>query len=405
MVTPGYAPLEQYGAEQSFGPYTDIYALGALGYHLLTGQIPTQATDRAAGVELWAPHRINSAIDLNLSGAIMWAMQMKVHLRPQSVEDFLAVLRSPTSFDAASYLEEAPVEDAAPLRPPDELLPSTIRESEKGWFTVSVPQALLERTSRLLWPDRCACCGEPAQTTMSNEGYPLTEVPYCLACQAHMHHSMGWAVSETLSAPVRGIDSSWAALVSIASTFFGVGMILQGSTYEPGALTWGASLIGVALMSATYVVWKCHDNISPEQEQRARQQGTISPTCAALGPAVEWRGFNYGSLVLTFKNRNYARDFRNANVQQAFGSVQQAFDSVQQAPLEPALAALDVRDVGVSSQVIVDAEAQVITGIEAPDAPTRVPPPALPEYTPMATERPKAWPHRRQKSKVPASKN
>jgi hypothetical protein len=290
-------------------------------------------------------------------------------------------------------------EETSPLRPPSELLPSTIRESEKGWFMVSVPQALLERTGHLLWPDRCACCGEAAETTMSNEGYPLTEVPYCLACQAHMHHSMGWAVNETLSAPVRGIDSSWAALVSIVSTFFGVGMLLQSSSYgaEAGALTWGASMIGVALMSATYVVWKCHDNISPEKEQRARVQGTISPNCAALGPAVEWRGFSYGSLVLTFKNRNYARDFRNTNVQQAFDTVQRA--------AEPALAALDVQPIDVNPQLAADGDAQVLAGSNAPAPPSRVPPPALPEYTPLVTERPKAWPHRRQKPKVPASKN
>ncbi len=62
MLTPGYAPLEQYSQHARFGVFSDIYALGASSYHLLTGQLPTQATDRAAGVDLVAPRRLNNRI-------------------------------------------------------------------------------------------------------------------------------------------------------------------------------------------------------------------------------------------------------------------------------------------------------------------------------------------------------
>jgi serine/threonine protein kinase len=103
-LTPGYAPLEQYGQRARFGVPSDIYSLAATLYHLLTGEIPIQATDRAAGVELPAPRRLNSKVSSHVSSAVLSAMEVRVDKRPQSVGDFLKALqgvrpRSPVPLD------------------------------------------------------------------------------------------------------------------------------------------------------------------------------------------------------------------------------------------------------------------------------------------------------------------
>ena len=93
MLTQGYAPLEQYGQCARFGVPSDIYALGATLYHLLTGEIPIQATDRVSGVELPAPHRLNPKVSPHVSSAVLSAMEVRVDRRPQSVGEFLKALR------------------------------------------------------------------------------------------------------------------------------------------------------------------------------------------------------------------------------------------------------------------------------------------------------------------------
>jgi serine/threonine protein kinase len=92
MLTPGYAPLEQYGQLLKLGTFTDVYALGATLYHLLTGEVPASAVERAAGVELTPIANFNSQVTPSVERAVRQAMTMEVANRVQSVGDFLTML-------------------------------------------------------------------------------------------------------------------------------------------------------------------------------------------------------------------------------------------------------------------------------------------------------------------------
>ncbi len=48
VFSPGYSPIEQYMSEgKGYGPWTDIYAVGAVLYHCVTGTAPIEAPARA----------------------------------------------------------------------------------------------------------------------------------------------------------------------------------------------------------------------------------------------------------------------------------------------------------------------------------------------------------------------
>ncbi|MEW5870853.1 MAG: serine/threonine-protein kinase [Chloroflexota bacterium] len=91
-VTPGYSPFEQYG-RQSTDARSDVYALGATLYCLLTGVTPPESIDRATGaVVMPAPRQINPGISAQTEAAILRAMALMPEQRFPGMQAFKAAL-------------------------------------------------------------------------------------------------------------------------------------------------------------------------------------------------------------------------------------------------------------------------------------------------------------------------
>jgi serine/threonine protein kinase len=96
--TPRYAPLEQI-QDLGTSPQSDIYALGATLYHLLTGIKPPDALARAAALVSARPNplkpanEVNSAVGPELAAILNCAMAQNPDERYASAGDFREALR------------------------------------------------------------------------------------------------------------------------------------------------------------------------------------------------------------------------------------------------------------------------------------------------------------------------
>lgn len=90
----GYAPIEQYenGGVREFTPQTDIYALGATLYNLVTGVTPPNAIN----VLSQGLPKVDLAISEQVRNSIRMAMQIRKENRPQTISDFIKIFREKT---------------------------------------------------------------------------------------------------------------------------------------------------------------------------------------------------------------------------------------------------------------------------------------------------------------------
>ena len=145
VVTPGYAPIEQYGLGEQ-GPWTDLYALGATLYWAVANKKPPDAETRKTD-----PKAYTRAVEAGrhvygnaFLKAIDWALQTDPARRPRSVAEFRRALCAdhPASlqrFDAARRRSE--LSDSDSNSNSNEDVPGTTRRrsARPRWLSLLSP--------------------------------------------------------------------------------------------------------------------------------------------------------------------------------------------------------------------------------------------------------------------------
>jgi len=293
VLTPGYAPLEQYARRTSRSVASDVYSLAATLYFLLTGVAPPPASDRAAGVDLVPPHQLQYSVSPVVGEAVTRAMELKVDARPQTIRDFLEPLRNvpPTATEALSRKqqkkerrnqrrqERKKLEEAAKLQAEVErklqkereairaenLRAGTLQSPSADTVILKCPE---HHPLQLKWPQQCASCGGTPTTTSDlplvdetfvTEVFSFWKVPYCAECCKPDNQDNN-SVAEYI---IKGLEMVWLAvmfvfaivLVEIPKRIYPVfvlwfvsTLLLWPVTSDPGPLLYLLKCIGIYLV-------------------------------------------------------------------------------------------------------------------------------------------------------------
>lgn len=148
-VTPGFAPFEQYG-QRPTDARTDLYALGATMYTLLTGQVPPESIDRVAGTALPPPRSLNPTISPGTELTILKAMEIMPEQRYPSAQVLRKDLQRPArvlpvalTAQASTSISPSTIPPHQPFSPPAIHAARGTSKSSSWWMWVILAGGVL----------------------------------------------------------------------------------------------------------------------------------------------------------------------------------------------------------------------------------------------------------------------
>lgn len=201
MLKPGYAPIEQFAEMPGIrqGPWTDLYALGAVLHWMITGQTPPPAVGRMLRdqYEALTTRTTGGRYSEALLHGIDRCLALKGEDRPQSVAQLRALLGQ-----AASTGTKAAPAPAA--MPPQESASDSTSRFGSDWRK--------HRRWRLPALILVAAVAAAATTTMAPSIEPATAPLTPPAAR----------VTVAMTAPAISLEAAWQAVLAAASPDFGL---------------------------------------------------------------------------------------------------------------------------------------------------------------------------------------
>ncbi|HEX6703145.1 MAG TPA: protein kinase [Albitalea sp.] len=126
VLKPSFAPIEQYAEASTLrqGPWTDLYALGAVVVYMLTAMPPPPSTVRSLQDEMpLLTLRPPPGVSASFLAAIQWALAVRPQDRPQSVQELCSAFDGlitpprPMSIGVMGTGDEVDIEAPVPAPP------------------------------------------------------------------------------------------------------------------------------------------------------------------------------------------------------------------------------------------------------------------------------------------------
>jgi serine/threonine protein kinase len=173
VLKPSYAPIEQYAEATQVrqGPWTDLYALGAVIHYLLHAAPPPPSTVRSMHDEMrLLTDRPPPGVSTTFLAAVQWALAVRPQDRPQSVQQLRKALDGqmvPPPPRIQTLLRDT---DGAPLRlpvadaaPEDLMNPGTAWAEEAKAFALEADAPAFPQRGSATWDTTIRLASERPQ--------------------------------------------------------------------------------------------------------------------------------------------------------------------------------------------------------------------------------------------------
>lgn len=109
VLTPGFAPFEQYHRKGNQGPWTDVYGVAATLYFMIMGDAPPEANERVERDNIRLPSQVMITLPKNVEKGLMKGLAVKAVERFENIRDLLAAITPSTLSETTTNKPVKPI--------------------------------------------------------------------------------------------------------------------------------------------------------------------------------------------------------------------------------------------------------------------------------------------------------